>query len=80
MSRFVKFASAALLVASLAPFAAQARSGSLGTTGQAQPATQSTQHGAFVAGRGAENARFASNDVPTSSHWVGGAASDSDAG
>jgi len=32
MSRFLKFASAAVLVASLAPFAAQARSGDLGTT------------------------------------------------
>ncbi len=32
MSRFTSFASAAVLVASLAPFAAQARSGDLGTS------------------------------------------------
>lgn len=32
MQRFTKFATVAVLAASLAPFAAQARSGSLGTT------------------------------------------------
>ncbi len=92
MSRFTKFASAAVLVASLAPFAAQARSGDLGTSGPAANAVQSSQHGAFVPGRGAENAQFtaqaqnagngrlASNDVPVSSRWVGGAASDSNGG
>ncbi|HTQ70315.1 MAG TPA: hypothetical protein VMH92_02320 [Acidocella sp.] len=76
----MKFASAVALVASLAPFAAQARSGSLGTTSQAQPAAQAAQHDASVAGRGAEHAQLASNDVPTSTRWVGGAATDSDAG
>ena len=99
MSRFAKFASAAVLAASLAPFATMARSGEIGTTGPATQAVQSTQHGAFVAGRGAENAKyadnvvtsyhngrpvpsdaFASNEVPTSARWVGGAASDSNAG
>ena len=36
MTRFAKFASAAVLAASLAPFAAQARSGDLGTIRPAQ--------------------------------------------
>ena len=99
MSRFTKFVSAVAVVAALAPFAAQARSGETGSTGPATTAVQSTQHGAFVPGRGSENAKladnvstsypdgrpvshnaFASNAVPVSSHWVGGAASDSDAG
>ncbi len=57
MSRFTSFASAAALVAALAPFAAQARSGDLGTSGPAIHAVHSHQHGAFVAGRGAENAQ-----------------------
>ncbi len=84
MSRFTKFASAAVLVASLAPFAAQARSGDLGTSGPASSAVQSSQHGAFVPGRGADNAQFvaqnagnaqvASNQV---SHAVTGASADS---
>lgn len=90
MSRFTKFASAAVLVASLAPFAAQARSGDLGTSGPAAHAAQSSQHGAYTPGRGAENAqftaqaqnaasnvKFASNDVPVSARRIGGASSDS---
>lgn len=58
MSRFTKIASIAVLAASLAPFAAHARSGDIGTTGPATHASQSSQHGAFVPGRGAENRNF----------------------
>ncbi len=87
MSRFTNFASAAVLAASLAPFAAQARSGDLGTSGPAIHAVQSHQQGAFVGGRGTEDAQFyaqnaaftqvASNDVPVNSRHVGGASTDS---
>ena len=99
MSRFAKFATAAVLAASLAPLSAYARSGEFGTTGNAHHAVQATSRGAFVPGRGAENAQFAnnvvttysngrpvssnalaSNQVPVTARWVGGAASDSDAG
>jgi hypothetical protein len=102
MTSFTKFAAAAVLAASLAPLSAYARSGDLGTTGPAGHAVQSSQHGAYVPGRGAENAQntqfannvitsypdgrpvpsnaLASNDVPVTARWVGGAASDSNAG
>ncbi len=70
MSRFTKFASAAVLVASLAPFAAQARSGDLGTTGPAANAVQSSQHGAFVPGRGAENAQFSAQAQNVASNVI----------
>jgi len=75
MSRFTKFASAAVLVASLAPFAAQARSGDLGTTAPADKSNAQTSQN--NAGHDAANANYANNDVPVSSRWVGGAAGDS---
>ena len=84
------------------PTSAQSGSGDLGPTGPASHAVQSSQHGAFVPGRGAENAQnaqfannvittypdgrpvssnaLASNEVPVTARWVGGAASDSNAG
>ncbi len=78
MSRFTKFASAAVLVASLAPFAAQARSGDLGTTAPANNCPDQTSQ--TTAGHDSANANYANNDVPVSSRWVGGAASDSNGG
>ncbi len=78
MSRFTKFASAAVLVASLAPFAAQARSGDLGTTAPTDKSTAQTSQ--TNAGHDAANANYASNAVPVSSHWCGGAATDSNGG
>lgn len=87
MSRFASFASVAVLAASLAPFAAQARSGDIGTTGPATHAVQSSQHGAFVPGRGADNAHFAavntgnvqlaSNQASSNAHGVSAVSPDS---
>jgi hypothetical protein len=48
MSQFTKFASAAALVASLAPFAAHARTSEPGNTHPANHAVQSSQPGAFA--------------------------------
>jgi len=75
MSRFTKFASAAVLVASLAPFAAQASSGDRGTTAPANNNTAQTSQ--TNAGHDSAHANYANNGVPVSSHWCGGAATDS---
>ncbi|MDE2239125.1 MAG: hypothetical protein KGJ73_04255 [Rhodospirillales bacterium] len=62
MSNFVKFVSVVALVGSLAPFAAQARAGDFrNSAAPAIHAVQAQNNGAFVAGRGSENARFADN-------------------
>lgn len=58
MSKFTKFASVAVLAASLAPFAAQARSGDLGTTGPAQHLVRTgAADQTALRGRQAENAK-----------------------
>ncbi len=59
MPRFTKLASAAVLVASLAPFAAQARSGDLGTTTPPQHLVNiaNAQAAQTPHGRIAENAK-----------------------
>lgn len=59
MTRFTKFASAAILVASLAPVAAQARSGDLATTCPAQHLVR-ISHAPALHGRAAMNTK-----VPT---------------
>ncbi|MBU6419023.1 MAG: hypothetical protein KGQ79_04770 [Proteobacteria bacterium] len=61
MSNFVKFVSVMALVGSLTPFAALARSGDFRNSAPAIHAVQAQNSGAFVAGRGSENARFADN-------------------
>lgn len=76
MSRFTKFASAAVLVTSLAPFAAQARHGDYANS-LAPAHTNAAQVSRNQAGHGFANVKFAANDVPVASRHVGGASSDS---
>lgn len=61
MSNFVKLVSVVAVIGSLAPFAAQARSGDLDPTGPATHVVQFHSKSAFAAGRSSENVHFADN-------------------